>query len=740
MSANLFVRQTITPIDSSGRPVPNAIYTFYISGTVNLANIYADSALSAPLSNPLTADSAGAFPAIWLDSDIIYRSILTTSGGSLIEDYDLYPASPGFSAAAVGQALFRRTVGEMAAGVVPSDYSYKAFDARRYGIACDGVTDDTSAWLGVTQAPWINYAQLTIPDGLTTIISDTITFPGPYLSLNQAATSRIKYVGLYDRPAVVIGSDTQNIGQSEFSLSVTTPVGNNWAGNSIGVQIRGAFNGNRVRFNYLQGFTIGVQAYCTNDIGMAYNTFDMGVFFDCRYNFNVRGVSSNGFFNSNTVIGGNFQVSSGGGLTTTTSRYGYIFDAEVGGYAGHNNNVFLNPCFQLAQSGITSNAGAFFFNNAGSNNRCIGARLEGCNGPAVYVVANTTVVRDNHIDFITISGGAGTIVDLLSESDGGFSYGNRISRNGITYSTQWSSGDLLDKAWAPVASNISVKGMFFQASGSAAETAIGTGLIGKNYIILTKPQAIGVYIDTSYYKNFEVRADTLFGSSGRMGLTAFDSSGVQISSTRAVQFGGMVEAATYGTKLYGQSADGTGQLNFRVDDAVKSVKILFRSGTNEAYLKAFTVIGFAGKAIDVSNSVSPTTQLGMNVFGGPFAPRDLLSTTIPTALGAGFTERGLICLNKAAAAGTSTPMGWICTLGGWNAPAWSSGGTYLVDQMASKTGNVYFATIVSGVAGVSGPSGTGAGDIVDGGVTWRYAGTYAPVGANATWTVLGNIP
>lgn len=54
-------------VDADGTPIPNAKMFFYLNNTTTLATVYADTALSIPLSNPVLASSAGQWPAVWAD-------------------------------------------------------------------------------------------------------------------------------------------------------------------------------------------------------------------------------------------------------------------------------------------------------------------------------------------------------------------------------------------------------------------------------------------------------------------------------------------------------------------------------------------------------------------------------------------------------------------------------------------------------------------------------------------------
>jgi hypothetical protein len=92
MSGSLFVTPRFRPVNSSGTPLAGATLTFHSAGTSNLETIYADSDLTTPLSNPITADSGGEFRAIYLDSSLLYRITLKASSGVQIWSDDFVPA------------------------------------------------------------------------------------------------------------------------------------------------------------------------------------------------------------------------------------------------------------------------------------------------------------------------------------------------------------------------------------------------------------------------------------------------------------------------------------------------------------------------------------------------------------------------------------------------------------------------------------------------------------------------
>ncbi len=88
MSRLFFIPQAVR-IDSTGAPYASAEANFYLTGTTTRTNTYTDNARTVASANPVVADSAGQFAAIYMDPAITYRCIITqASGGSTIDDID----------------------------------------------------------------------------------------------------------------------------------------------------------------------------------------------------------------------------------------------------------------------------------------------------------------------------------------------------------------------------------------------------------------------------------------------------------------------------------------------------------------------------------------------------------------------------------------------------------------------------------------------------------------------------
>jgi hypothetical protein len=135
--SQLFYFPTYQALSSSGTTLAGAKLYFYVTGTATASPVYTDATRTTALANPVVADSQGRFPQIYPNPDVVYRAVLTDSGGTQQWLQD-----------AVSVQVFPRATSEVADGSFPANYTYPAvpfIDVRRYGARCDGVTDDTTA-------------------------------------------------------------------------------------------------------------------------------------------------------------------------------------------------------------------------------------------------------------------------------------------------------------------------------------------------------------------------------------------------------------------------------------------------------------------------------------------------------------------------------------------------------------------------------------------------------------------
>jgi hypothetical protein len=91
MSAKLYYSPFIPAFSANGLPVAGAQLLFYLTGTTTKTTVYSDVGMVTPLANPVVADAAGRFPAIYLNDAITYRvRILDKLGAQIGADLDPY--------------------------------------------------------------------------------------------------------------------------------------------------------------------------------------------------------------------------------------------------------------------------------------------------------------------------------------------------------------------------------------------------------------------------------------------------------------------------------------------------------------------------------------------------------------------------------------------------------------------------------------------------------------------------
>jgi len=101
MSRLAFIPQMVR-INSTGTPFASAKANFYLTGTTTRTDTYTTNARSVAHANPVVADAAGQFAAIYLDPAITYRLILAESDDTQIDDVD--PVHAPFAASEISVA------------------------------------------------------------------------------------------------------------------------------------------------------------------------------------------------------------------------------------------------------------------------------------------------------------------------------------------------------------------------------------------------------------------------------------------------------------------------------------------------------------------------------------------------------------------------------------------------------------------------------------------------------------
>ncbi len=95
MASQLFLLPFRPALDANAIVVPDARLHFYASGTSTPQAVYSDEALTTPLSNPVTADAAGAWPLIYLNQALTYRVVIKDADGNTLPNGESDPYIPG---------------------------------------------------------------------------------------------------------------------------------------------------------------------------------------------------------------------------------------------------------------------------------------------------------------------------------------------------------------------------------------------------------------------------------------------------------------------------------------------------------------------------------------------------------------------------------------------------------------------------------------------------------------------
>lgn len=117
--------------DADGSPLPGALAYTYLSLTSTPVITYQDAAQSIEHPNPIVAQTDGYFPAIYAQSDIDLKIVLTDASGANPRTID--PASPfRLTQTEVGNVLYPSTLAEDAVGITPVNSAYTPLNVWRY--------------------------------------------------------------------------------------------------------------------------------------------------------------------------------------------------------------------------------------------------------------------------------------------------------------------------------------------------------------------------------------------------------------------------------------------------------------------------------------------------------------------------------------------------------------------------------------------------------------------------------
>ena len=759
-------------LDTIGMPT-SAEISFYLTGTTDLAPIYADVGLTVPLSNPISLAVAEIFPDVFLDPAIIYRRRIVYGDGS-IHDVDPINSSTGGTALPTDAGLISINGQNGSPSTVSAEIEQLRFavpDPRRFGVVGDGVADDTAGW-----QDWINYCATNkiafyCAPRLSSKITDTLVFPR--VTVTTGATLRclpidlrnvdFLYAGTRDRPVIDIGTAPGANGYYPetdiFMPRVTAAGALQWPGiigtGDIGIRVRQAFRC-RITENYVYGFTNGI-VYS----GCAYNNIFGKHISDCKFGLvcTTEGAGLDySFFNENVRIGGKIGNTSAASALGNAFMIVFTWD-KVSSYRGHNSNRFIAPC--LESNGAATYQMPIWFDGVGGINKFEHVRLEGCKGPAGLFdggggayACGTTV----NLDYIAYATQEISLVQVNGAC------GNILTGTGCA-EHDWNSGDmvkLLNSGGGAGSAYIGGREFFFLNNGTPTvadikklETAFTTAIKSNRrgiHLDAGGYARVGVAIDTTRIKDFICSYQTVGSFVGRPCFFALDAQGNLLTGNATETFQNPLTGTTYSSELYVKATAATGdfgqllsagsngfvtgadveytrQLHVTVRPEVKTLLFTILGGSGPAVVQSMDIRGFSTHNIRGESYLNSSGRGAMRVFcplddKGEFP----FATAKPDTAGTfGYYARGAIILNTAATAGQ--PMNWQCSSAGWLAPAWLGATSYPVAGMlvTNDTGKVYELTTPGTSAASGGPTGTTAtwDGITDGTCKWRYIGTLA---------------
>lgn len=233
--ARLFYLPQAVRIDSTGAPYAAAKANFYLTGTTTRADTYEDSNLSVAHQNPVVADSAGQFPAIYLNPATTYRCVLTESDNTQIDDVDPIAEPDTASSIAIVDAggYFAGTEVETALADVGANYAKKSA---------------ANTW---TQDQTFDSADLKMADNIVerpeikdfSVTHNTVSSSGGTLTLDLSTGNSFQTLLTENITTVTISNAPATGNYGQFSLriiqdgaggayTVTFPAAVLWAGGS----------------------------------------------------------------------------------------------------------------------------------------------------------------------------------------------------------------------------------------------------------------------------------------------------------------------------------------------------------------------------------------------------------------------------------------------------------------------------------------------------------------------------
>lgn len=139
MSGALLPKVLFDLFDDDGNPISGGTAKFYLTETLTPTPVYSDADLNTPLGTTVDTDSAGRFPNMYLDSEIVYRLKLYDQNAVLIRDIDplITEPNPGAVPYSADQLSDQTTVDPTPRADSARWANYEAIAGEDYSISDD---------------------------------------------------------------------------------------------------------------------------------------------------------------------------------------------------------------------------------------------------------------------------------------------------------------------------------------------------------------------------------------------------------------------------------------------------------------------------------------------------------------------------------------------------------------------------------------------------------------------------
>jgi hypothetical protein len=237
----LFADPFYTALDTDGTPLSGAKLSFTLTTTTTPATVYTNNGKTVAHTNPVVADSAGRFPAIYLDESVTYRARLYKSDGTtLIKDVDpVNPSAVDFAALTSGQVT-------SALGFTPADETvqinvgvmFTGGGALTGDVAIDLANIGSKTLLGNAGAASAQPSALTRTQARALVLPDFTGHASHLLQVNAGATdagwafpypAAGSFAGQGSNGACTVNAQTNVSGVSRtsagtYAVTFTTPI------------------------------------------------------------------------------------------------------------------------------------------------------------------------------------------------------------------------------------------------------------------------------------------------------------------------------------------------------------------------------------------------------------------------------------------------------------------------------------------------------------------------------------